>query len=444
MVQCGDVIVRTFLGLLILAGGSAAQEWDVGQRVGDALSEASGGRLTLTFEQRGRYEDRTGNSFKDAGTATGLIRTRLGLSYIPVSWLKLSGMVQDARAPWYGSGAPNTVRDPADYQEGYIELFPNEKTGFGMTAGRKMLSYGEGRLIGTPDWSALSRTYDHARLYWRSRKARFELLMVSPVKVRIGEFNRPELGDRVWGTYDSFPDLYGQSLLETYVLRHDQNAPGGFTGGSQKDGTDKLTVDTFGFRLAGPLAPAWRYSLEAAFQKGTVGAAELNAHALFGLVARQWKPRGHTLDVSAEYKYASGTANPSDPTRTGTFDQLYAANHDKFGHEDLFGWRNLHNARSSATLSLTKNFSVTALYDNYWLADAKDAIYNSSGKAIARSAAGTAGRHVGQETDLFGTYKYHHFTFGAGYGHFFSGSFIRNTTPGVSPTYLYVFHSYTL
>ncbi len=444
MVQRGDAIVRTFLGLLTLAGGLTAQEWDVGARAGNALSEASGGRLILSFEQRGRYEDRTGNSFTHAGTATGLFRTRLGMSYIPVSWLKLSGMVQDSRAPWYGRGAPNNVRDQADLHQGYIELFPQEKTGFGMTAGRMMLSYGEGRLIGTPEWSNLSRTYDHARFYWRSPKARIELLMVSPVKVRIGEFNRPELGDRVWGTYDSFPDIYRKNLLEAYVLRHDQNAPGGFAGGSPNNGTDKLTVDTFGFRLAGPLAPAWKYSLETAFQKGKVGAANLAAHALYGLVARQWKLGGRTLDVSAEYKYASGTANPSDPARTGTFDQLYAANHDKFGHEDLFGWRNLHNARSSATLSLTKNFAVTALYDNYWLADAKDALYNSSGKAIARSAAGIAGRHVGQESDLFGTYKYRHFTFGAGYGRFFSGAFVRNTTPGVSPTYLYVFHSYTL
>jgi len=34
--------------------------------------------------------------------------------------------------------------------------------------------------------------------------------------------------------------------------------------------------------------------------------------------------------------------------------------------------------------------------------------------------------------------------FGAGYGHFFSGQFIQKTTPGVGPTYLYVFHSYSL
>ena len=45
---------------------------------------------------------------------------------------------------------------------------------------------------------------------------------------------------------------------------------------------------------------------------------------------------------------------------------------------------------------------------------------------------------------MFATYKRGHFIFGAGYGHLFSGQFIQRTTPGVGPTYLYVFHTYSL
>jgi hypothetical protein len=353
-------------------------------------------------------------------------------------------MAQDARAPWYGAGAPNTVRDAADWHEGYIGLWPSQKEGFGMTAGRMMLNYGEGRLIGTPQWGNLSRTYDHARLYWRSARAQFEVLAVSVVKVRTGEFNRPVLGDRVWGTYNVFPNVYKKNLLEAYVLRHDQNRPGGFTGGSSKDGTDKLGTNTFGFRLTGPLGYGVKYSLEAALQRGKVGPANLRAGAWSAGLSHRWTVASRTLDVGAEYKYASGTANPADPTYSGTFDQLYSANHDKFGHEDLFGWRNLHNARSLTTLALTSNLSINFMYDNYWLANLKDGLYNSSGRQIVRSAAGTAGRHVGQETDVFATYKRGHFIFGAGYGHLFSGQFIQRTTPGVGPTYLYVFHTYSL
>lgn len=429
----------------LLLTSMRAQDWDLPSRAANTLSEGTGGKLTLSFEQRGRYEDRTGTTFgKDVDVATGLFRTRLGLTYTPFSWLKFSGMLQDSRAPWYGDNAPNTVRDQADMHEAYVELFPSDKTGFGMTAGRMMLNYGEGRLIGTPQWSNLSRTYDHARLYWRTRKARIEVLMVSPVVVRIGEFNRPELGNRVWGTYNSFPDLFKKQLVEAYVLRRDQNRPGGFTGGTSADGTDKLGVNTFGFRMAGPVASGVRYSLEGALQNGDVGPAQLRAGAWFGLLGRRWTIGRKPLDVSGEYKYASGTGNPADPKHSGTFDQLYAANHDKFGHEDLFGWRNLHNARSVTTLGLTANFALNFMYDNYWLVNVRDGLYNSSGKVIVQSKTGVAGRHVGQETDIYATYKYKHFTFGAGYGHFFSGEFILKTTPGVGPTYLYIFHTYSL
>src|SRR5581483_518865 len=101
------------------------------------------------------------------------------------------------------------------------------------------------------------------------------------------------------------------------------------------------------------------------------------------------------LEISAEYKYASGTRDPRDTTRGGTFDQLFPANHDKFGHEDLLGWRNLHNLRSLTTWEVAKGWSWNVMYNQFWLASACDALYSGSGGAIARSSSCAAGRHVG-------------------------------------------------
>src|SRR5262249_17437943 len=157
---------------------------------------------------------------------------------------------------------------------------------------------------------------------------------------------------------------------------------------------------------SGPLASAVKYSLEAALQNGKVGPADLSACAWVAGLSRRWTIARKSLDVLGEYKYASGSENPADVRHTGTFDQLYAANHDRFGHQDLFGWRNIHNARFVSSLGLTKNFSLNFMYSNLWLACLQDGIYNGSGKLIARSPSGAAGRHVGQETDVFGTYKY--------------------------------------
>jgi hypothetical protein len=202
-------------------------------------------------------------------------------------------------------------------------------------------------------------------------------------------------------------------------------------------------VNTFGGRLAGPALFDSNYSLEGVLQNGKMGPARHRAAAWFSSLARRWTVDGKPLDVSGEYKFASGTKDPGDISKSATFDQIYPANHDKFGHQDLFGWRNLHNVRALAVLGITKSFALNFMYDSYWLASLRDGLYNGSGKLIARSPTGVAGRHVGQEADIFGTYKYRHFLFGAGYGHFFSGEFIHNATPGVGPTYLYLFHTYS-
>lgn len=382
------------------------------------------GPLRLSFEQRGRYELREGLGFgREPDLFTGLARTRLGITWKAAGWLKLSAMAQDSRAPWYGPNAPASVRDPLDLQEGYVELFGERKTGPGLSAGRRMIGYGESRLIGSPPWGNLGRTWDHARLWYRLPKAQFEVLFASPVKVRIGEFNRPALGDRIWGTYNAFPDFHGQNLLEAYYLRHEQT---------------RLGIHTFGFRLAGPLPAGARYGLESAIQTGKVGAAPHRAGAWFSSLGRQWQVGARTLNLAGEYKFASGS---SDSSKSGTFDQMYPANHDKFGHQDLIGWRNIHHLRALATLGLAKGLAANVMYSSFWLASVTDALYNSAGRPVAHSPGGAAGRHVGQEADVFATYRYSHFLIGAGYGYFFNGGFVRRATPGLRPTYLYLTHT---
>jgi len=390
----------------------------------------------FTLEVRSREEARTGVTFgKDPDLENPLFRTRIGAQWTPVSWLKLSGMAQDSRAPEYGTTAPSTARDTIDLHEGYIELFPDQTRGFGAVIGRQMLNYGEGRIIGTPQWSNTSRTYDTARVYYRLPRARLEFLLVSIVKVLPDSFNKPVLGDRLWGAYDSFPDLIRHGVVEAYVLRRDENHPGGFTG------IGTLGINTFGARAAGPAPLGFKYSVESAVQTGHTGLQEQRAAAWFSNLSRRvtvhWP-----LDMSVEYKYASGSSDPQG-SRSGTYDQLYAANHDKFGHEDLFGWRNIHNLRSLETLHFTKSVALNVMYDNFWLASARDALYNGQGKAIVRSAHGDDGKHVGQEMDFFATYSHNGFTFGAGFGHLFAGEFIERTTPGVNTRYLYLFQSYS-
>ena len=412
-----------------------AQVFDPGTELNRFLAEETGKRFKLTFEFRTRLEARTGNNFGRAPDLENpLFRTRIGAQWDATDWLRISAMGQDSRAPLYGGPAPASARDTIDLHQAYLEFGAKRKTGLGALLGRQMVSLGEGRLIGVPDWANTARTYDTIRLYYRLTDVRLEVLMVSPVKVRPDAFNRPNLGDRVWGTYNSFSNVIPHGTVELYLLRHDQNRPGGFTE------SGRLSHNTLGGRAVGPLPGSLKYSIEAAVQNGNTGLLPHRGYAWFSGVSRH-VPLRLPIDLEAEYKYASGSRNSA--TRDGTFDQLYPANHDKFGHADLFGWRNLYNLRSLDTLHLTKPVALNFMYDNWWLASPSDALYSGAGIPIARSAEGSSGTHVGQEVDVFATYRVSGWTLGAGFAHLFAGEFLRKTTPGVNTRYLYLFQSYT-
>lgn len=429
-------------GVFIVSG--MAQNWDLPARGAEEIARNTEKKITISFEERLRYESRDGVTFgRDPDLATELLRTRIGMTYKPVAWLKFSGLLQDSRSPFYGPNSPANVRDQADLHEAYVEFFPDAKSGFTFRAGRLMLNYGDGRLIGTPQWSNVSRTYDHARAAYKSGRTQLEFLFASPIKNRLDTFNQPVLGEHVYGMYNVFSDLWHKGSLDVYILRHDQNRIGGFTGGSTRLGTDRLGTTTYGGRFTLPLTSTIKFVAEGALQNGHTGPAMHRAGAGVGTITKRWMAANRPLEVSAEYKFASGTRNPQETNRESTFDQIFAANHDKFGHQDLFGWRNVHNARSLSTYGISKAFTANFMYDSIWLASSRDSLYNGTGRSIVRSANGTAGRHVGEETDLFFTYKYKHFMFGAGAGYLFQGEFIKQTTPGVSPLYSYVFSTYS-
>lgn len=259
--------------------------------------------------------------------------------------------------------------------------------------------------------------------------------MVSPVKILPDQFNVPDLGERIWGTYDTFSRIWHGASVDAYALRHSQNKIGGWTGA----GT--LGTDTFGGRLYGPLPGKFAYDLEGIGQAGHSGLLQQRAHAYFAGASRQAIFLGKPVSFSAEYKVASGTG--PGQSNSGTYDQLSPANHDKFGQEDLFGWRNLRTLKSLDTLALTKNFSVNGMYTDEWLDSPTDSLYNSSGGVIATSKKGTASTKVGQELDGFVTYKYGAHLFGVGVGHFFRGEFVAETTRDINPRYFYVFQQYS-
>ncbi|MGH9659957.1 MAG: alginate export family protein [Bryobacteraceae bacterium] len=372
-----------------------------------AASDPQPPRFRYTFEFRSRLEARTGVGFgREPDIENPLLRTRAGLVFTPSRAIAFAVTLQDSRAPLYGRPAGAAARDTVDLQEGYVELFPNAERGFGAVAGRRMFAVGDGRVIGESNWRNTGRTYDTARVYYRLPEARVEFLLVSLVDVLPDAYNRPRLADRVWGVYNTFPRWIRSGAVDLYVLRHDRIGPGGVTA--------------FGGRATGPLS-AFRYTAEIIGETGSHA-------AVFAGLSR----RVAIVDLSAEFKSASRD-----------YDLLYTAVHDRFGHADLFGWRNIHNLRALARINQTQSLAWSVMYNDNWLRDRSRALYDPRGRALVAPAPGARGRHIGRELDLFVTWRRSHLQLGAGFAHLFAGRFLRTATPGVNTRYLYISQTWT-
>ena len=393
------------------------------------------GPLKPNLEVRTWLEHRDGPAFgKNPDYTTLLIRTRFNLEYRATNWFRIGGTFQDIHAPGYFQPTPGSAQNPAELHEAYLEFGAAGDRGWGALAGRRRFFLGSQNLIGLPEWSNYGRTYDAARLFWHNPAMRLEVLYASQVKSNPTAFDKPVLGDHILGTYNTFSKWIPKGKVDLFFLQHYQNAQGGFAG------PKPLKTLSYGGRVAGAIGSPWLYDFEFVGQGGEAG---VKTHRGFGtnLMVTRNKVFVDPLDWVFEYKYASGTADPTS-NKSGTFDQLYPANHDRYGHADLLGFRNVETVRFVNRIHWGKHTTLNVSYANNWVAQARDGMYDLTGKLIASSPNGTAGRHIGQELAFFTMHRFGHFQFGGGYAYWWLGDFARGTTPGVSPRYYYLHQSF--
>jgi len=367
-------------------------------------------------ESRVWAERRGGVIFgRERNIETALLRQRLSLDVRPARWLKLSAMMQDTRAPHYQRPRPGTAQDPVDLHEGYVEFNPDAKTGWGLVVGRKRLSLGDQHVIGVPEWVNSGRTYDLAQFDYRSPSMRLRWMLVSQVKFQPAGFNKPVLGDRLYGFYYELPKAIDGGALDVYVLRHDQNAPGGFVG------PGRLASTSLGTRTQVPLSAKWRVTLEPIAQFGERGLGRQRAFGSIVNLAR--KVDWQNATASVEYKFASPD-----------FDQMYPAHHDRLGHADMIFMRNIHSVQPKFRWLWGKHSRLTAMYTANWLMDTSKPLYGFTGASLGLGR----GSFIGQEFAMFTVHNLGHWTFGLGYAYWKNGEAVKSRLPGNDPTYAYI------
>jgi hypothetical protein len=441
------IVLVCMLCLLFFEPGCLSQQAPPSQPDAVALSESPihdlndelPSWLQFSGQVRFRVEGYTGGGFKDdSEDAYLLTRVFLNMRAQPTSWLTFFFQGMDAHAPWKNTlpaGAP--FRDTMDLRQGYVEIGGMETADYGLRVGRQELAFGEERLVGPSPWLNTARSFDGAHGTYHENGIRLDAFAASVVKINQGQFDEIIPGNNFYGLYSSFTRLVPKATLEPYFFWRRQS-------GLKTETADPgiLNFGTFGARWVGTLPRSFEYGTEMAIQNGSLGTESISAWAGHWLLGYKIAKARFSPRLFTEFNFASGDKNPTD-NHGGTFNQLYPTGHDKYGLTDQVGWQNIKHTRTGVDLKLARKWSFTGKDSAYWLADARDALYSASGAVLARSKAGTAGTYVGQELEFVSAYKIDtRASVSGGFGHLFSGTFLKNTTQGVGYSYPFVMTSY--
>ncbi len=401
-------------------------------------------QLPAWFQIGGEYRVREEESgdirFGPTSDAYLLSRLRLWINIHPVTWMRAVVETQDARA-FFNQHVPNAppYQNTFDIRQAYLELGNADEGWFDVAVGRQVLALGEERLVGPSDWLNQGRTFDAVRLDVHHSDYKISLFASSVIIARDGVVDHHYQGNNLHGIYSTFGKLIPRATFEPYVLW--RVAPAGLRL-SENAGLGALNEVTFGFRLKGSLPSSVDYDVEMPGQTGSLGSYSINSWAGHWLAGKTFpgtvlKPR-----VFVEGNVASGTTNPQSRS-WGTFDQIYPSAHNKLDFADQVGWRNIEQVRGGVDGNFSKKLKMTLTFEDFWLYSARDALYSSSGAPVTRSMNGTAGRHVGEELDINGTYELSKaVSTGLGYGRLFTGQFLNRTTPGKDYNYPYIYAQY--
>ena len=386
-----------------------------------------------------RYMHETDSRLNAAGADNNyhLFRTRFHADLWYQDRFRLFAEFLDARAAGQDLPALAIDKNHTDM----LNLFADIKLGqfldgpAYMRVGRQELLYGSQRLISTLDWANTRRTFQGIKTFWRTPTFDLDAFFVRPMTTERNEFDHWDK-DRnffgLWGTYKPMKgqllDLYFLSLIDNRVV-----SPLNIQQGNILQGNS--TLQTVGGRIAGDYN-RFLYEFEGMYQFGERSNLDISAFAVAtGLGYHLPFPMNPQFWL--RYDFASGDSNPNDG-RTNTFNHLFPFGHYYLGYMDLVGRQNLHDFNAQVTLHPQPWFTFIAQYHRFYLANERDFLYNTAGIGTLRDITGQSGSHIGDEIDF--RVNFHisrHQDVLVGYSKLFSGTFVNNQRPGISPDFFY-------
>lgn len=409
----------------------AASRWDVGVdfRVRYELKENAGTVANMDFARN-----------LDNDNQIWLTRTKFHLGWKPLDWLHLFTQARHSTAD-VDQPTPNPEADSLDLHQAWLLLGAPKVFPLSLKVGRQEMLYGDERFIGIADWNNIGRVFDAAKVRFEQEGWWVDAFAGRQVLPEDDHFNEANHYDWFSGLYASSTGLVPWQDSEAFFLARNVGAgspnaiaPGLGGPGPRDIYTPGVRVKSHPGKLRG-----WDYRAELAGQFGSIqsGAGRLDHRALAadGQAGFTFTNLWATPRVGAGYTYGSGDSNPTDG-KSGTFDLLFGTNHRLYGNMDITGLRNLHSPSLQFALQPAKTFSLRVEALAFWLAEHNDFLYPESGRGRSGNGYGIKPGNdsfVGAEVDVLASWRPKPFAeVQLGYGHFFPGTYIRQSVNSVA------------
>lgn len=293
-------------------------------------------------------------------------RTRLGLA---VDRGPVTGalVLQDARVfgdtggVFVGPGEPKLP----SFQpfEAYVDVHSRSGRKMFFRLGRQRVSWGDGRLVGSNDWSYTGRSLDAARFMFQVADVDIELMAamlaapggLPPSVSGARQPVREGLGAQLYGLDATWHILPLLNIEVTGLARIARDpTPSSLTP------ADTYVIDG---RVSGERR-GFRYAVEGAYQLGRIASYGVHrTHRAFALAARvglETALPGH-LTFNAEAAYASGDDGDFNGTQK-RFDPILPDQRTWLSPMSAFAWSNILTAGGSVSVKPTEELEMRAGY----------------------------------------------------------------------------------
>jgi hypothetical protein len=408
--------------------------------------------LTLGGEFRGRYTYEENSRLlangpirnQGADNAYDLYRTRVYADLFLTERFRIFAEFISALSP--NTHLPPLVidRNKADFLNLFVDanLFDICDQPVWFRVGRQELLYGSQRLVSPLEWANTRRTFQGAKLFWRSQQDDLDLFLVQPVVPNDDRFDSVDNNQVFAGLwYTHRPNA--SSTIDAYYLMLDNTNPAFVGRGGVRGG---ITVHTLGSRYVG-VQDNWLWDVEGMLQFGDYVNQNLLAGNMTVGGGYHFKECAMTPQFWLYYDWASGDRTPGAGGTNATFQQLFPFGHYYMGWLDLVGRKNIHDISSIVSFWPSNWILGQVQLHNFFLDSRQDALYNAGGVPIRQDATGRAGNYVGTELDfIFNFHLTNHSDILIAYSYMFAGEFIRNTATTRSgrrdPQAIYLQYSY--